>query len=67
MRRRIGRRWGVSFIQGYVWGCWWLDRAGGWLIGAQAHTFMYTLQDEGSTPSFGVVDANFNPVINITC
>ncbi|KAI4122342.1 MAG: hypothetical protein LQ347_006537 [Umbilicaria vellea] len=33
----------------------------------RAHTFMYTLQDAGSSPSFGVVDANFKPVINIAC
>ncbi|MCJ1226596.1 hypothetical protein MMC12_003249 [Toensbergia leucococca] len=33
----------------------------------QAHTFWYTLQDYTSSPSFGVVDQNFNPVLNLQC
>lgn len=32
-----------------------------------AHTFWYTLQDYTSSPSFGVVDGNYNPVINMQC
>jgi len=34
---------------------------------AQAHTFWYSLQDYTSSPSFGVVDANFNPIYNLAC
>ncbi|KAI9821136.1 MAG: hypothetical protein M1827_003870 [Pycnora praestabilis] len=33
----------------------------------QAHIFWYTLQDYTSNPSFGVVDANYNPTINLAC
>jgi len=33
----------------------------------QAHTFWYTLSDSNSSPSFGVVDANNNPTINLQC
>ncbi|MCJ1375994.1 hypothetical protein MMC20_007232 [Loxospora ochrophaea] len=33
----------------------------------EAHTFWYTLQDAGASPSFGVVDANFNPILNLEC
>jgi exo-beta-1,3-glucanase (GH17 family) len=33
----------------------------------QAHTFWYTLQDYTSSPSFGVVDENFNPIYNLAC
>jgi len=32
-----------------------------------AHTFWYTLQDYSASPSFGVVDANFNTVYDLTC
>ena len=32
-----------------------------------AHTFWYTLQDYTSSPSFGVVDANYNPLYNLAC
>jgi glucan endo-1,3-beta-D-glucosidase len=32
-----------------------------------AHTFWYTLQDYTSSPSFGVVDANRNPLYNLAC
>lgn len=32
-----------------------------------AHTFWYTLQDYTSSPSFGVVDANYNPIYNLQC
>ncbi|KAI4180780.1 MAG: hypothetical protein LQ348_005149 [Seirophora lacunosa] len=31
---------------------------------SNAHTFWYTLQDYLSSPSFGVVDANFKPLVN---
>jgi len=31
------------------------------------HTFWYTLQDYSSNPSFGVVDSNYNPIINLNC
>jgi exo-beta-1,3-glucanase (GH17 family) len=34
---------------------------------AQAHTFWYSLQDYTSSPSFGVVDANFNPLYSLAC
>lgn len=34
---------------------------------AQAHTFWYSLQDYTSSPSFGVVDANFSPLYNLAC
>ncbi|MCJ1368547.1 hypothetical protein MMC16_007691 [Acarospora aff. strigata] len=34
---------------------------------SQAHTFWFQLQDYTSNPSFGVVDANFNPIINLAC
>lgn len=34
---------------------------------AQAHTFWYSLQDYTSSPSFGVVDANFNPLYDLAC
>jgi len=31
------------------------------------HTFWYSLQDYSASPSFGVVDANFNPLYNLAC
>jgi glucan endo-1,3-beta-D-glucosidase len=31
------------------------------------HTFWYSLQDYGASPSFGVVDSNFNPIYNLAC
>jgi len=31
------------------------------------HTFWYTLQDYTSSPSFGVLDANYNPIYNLQC
>ncbi len=31
------------------------------------HTFWYTLQDFGASPSFGVVDSNFNAIYNLAC
>ncbi|KAA6410191.1 MAG: glycoside hydrolase family 17 [Lasallia pustulata] len=34
---------------------------------SKGHVFMYTLQDANSSPSFGVVDANFNPIIDVSC
>ena len=34
---------------------------------SQAHTFWFDLQDYTSNPSFGVVDANFNPILNLKC
>ena len=34
---------------------------------AQAHTFWYTVQDFSSNPSFGVVDANFKPLYDLSC
>lgn len=34
---------------------------------SQAHVFWFQLQDYTSNPSFGVVDANFNPIINLNC
>jgi len=34
---------------------------------AQADTFWYTLQDYSASPSFGVVDANLSPIINLAC
>ncbi|KAL3424698.1 glucan 1,3-beta-glucosidase [Phlyctema vagabunda] len=33
----------------------------------QAHTFMYVLQDYNVSPSFGVLDANFNSIYDLTC
>ena len=33
----------------------------------QVHIFWYDLQDYSLNPSFGVVDANFNPIIDLTC
>lgn len=33
----------------------------------QMDTFWYTLQDYTSSPSFGVVDVNFNPLFDMTC
>lgn len=32
-----------------------------------AHTFWFDLQDYTSNPSFGLVDRDFNPVINMAC
>ena len=34
---------------------------------AAGHTFWYTLQDYTSSPSFGVVDQNYNPIYNLAC
>jgi exo-beta-1,3-glucanase (GH17 family) len=34
---------------------------------AQAHTFWFQLQDYSSNPSFGVIDANSNPIYNLNC
>jgi len=34
---------------------------------SQAHTFWFDLQDYTSNPSFGVLDANFNPILNLAC
>jgi len=34
---------------------------------SSAHTFWYVLQDYTSSPSFGVLDQNYNPVINLQC
>ena len=34
---------------------------------AEKNTFMYTLQDYTSSPSFGVVDANFVPLFDLSC
>lgn len=34
---------------------------------SNAHTFWYTLQDYLSSPSFGVVDANFKPLFDLSC
>ncbi|KAH6678732.1 putative glucan endo-1,3-beta-glucosidase eglC [Halenospora varia] len=31
------------------------------------HTFWYSLQDFSASPSFGVVDANYNPIYNLAC
>lgn len=33
----------------------------------QANTFWFTLQDYTSNPSFGVLDANYKPIINLKC
>jgi exo-beta-1,3-glucanase (GH17 family) len=33
----------------------------------QAHTFWYVYQDYSASPSFGVVDANRNPIYNLAC
>ncbi|KAL8728474.1 MAG: hypothetical protein Q9166_005372 [cf. Caloplaca sp. 2 TL-2023] len=33
----------------------------------EAHTFWYTLQDYTSAPSFGVMDANFKPLYDLSC
>lgn len=33
----------------------------------QAHTFWYAYQDYSASPSFGVVDANRNPIYNLAC
>ncbi|OCK85252.1 glycoside hydrolase family 17 protein [Lepidopterella palustris CBS 459.81] len=33
----------------------------------QAHTFWYSYQDYSASPSFGVVDANRNPIYNLAC
>ncbi|OCL08470.1 glycoside hydrolase family 17 protein [Glonium stellatum] len=33
----------------------------------QAHTFWYAYQDYTASPSFGVVDANRNPIYNLAC
>lgn len=33
----------------------------------QAHTFWYDLRDYTANPSFGVLDANYNPIINLAC
>ncbi|RDL41705.1 (Trans)glycosidase [Venustampulla echinocandica] len=34
---------------------------------SSAHTFWYSLQDFNASPSFGVLDVNFNPVYNLAC
>ena len=34
---------------------------------SEMDTFWYTLQDYTSSPSFGVVDANFNPLFDLAC
>ena len=34
---------------------------------SEYNTFWYTLRDYYSTPSFGVVDVNFNPIFDLTC
>lgn len=34
---------------------------------AQANTFWYAYQDYSASPSFGVVDANRNPIYDLTC
>lgn len=33
----------------------------------EANTFWYTLQDHLSSPSFGVVDAQFQPKYDLSC
>ncbi|KAI9712899.1 MAG: hypothetical protein M1812_006768 [Candelaria pacifica] len=33
----------------------------------QGHTFWYSLQDYNSSPSFGILDGNLNPIINTHC
>jgi glucan endo-1,3-beta-D-glucosidase len=33
----------------------------------EMHSFVYTLQDYTSSPSFGVVDQNFNPLYDLSC
>lgn len=33
----------------------------------EANTFWYTLQDDLSSPSFGVVDAQFKPIYDLSC
>lgn len=33
----------------------------------EAHTFYYILQDYNASPSFGVVDANFKPLFDLSC
>lgn len=33
----------------------------------EAHVFWYTLRDYTSSPSFGVVDANYKPIYNLNC
>lgn len=33
----------------------------------EAHTFYYILQDYNASPSFGVVDANFQPLFDLSC
>lgn len=33
----------------------------------QAHTFWYSYQDYNDNPSFGVVDANRNPLYDLSC
>jgi exo-beta-1,3-glucanase (GH17 family) len=33
----------------------------------EMHSFAYTLQDYTSSPSFGVVDNNFNPLYDLSC
>jgi len=34
---------------------------------SSGHTFWYTLQDFSASPSFGVLDANYNPKYNLAC